>query len=87
MPHLVTMRGRQRAGTALVRPSQITSRRLVRAIPPATRATVYPIMMTPPTHPGGAYGNACPEVVMTSEATAGPGSSGAPSIQPWWKKL
>jgi hypothetical protein len=65
-------------------PSQITSRRLVRAIPPATRASVYPIMMTPPTHPGGAYGKAGPEVVMTSEATAGP-MTGAPSIQPWWK--
>ena len=47
------------AGRAsVVRPSQITSRRLVRAIPPATRATVYPIMMTPPTHPGGACGKA-----------------------------
>ena len=29
-------------------------------------------MKTPPTHPGGAYGKAGPEVVMTSEATAGP---------------
>jgi hypothetical protein len=29
-----------RAGPALGRPGQITSRRLVRAIPPATRATV-----------------------------------------------
>ena len=62
----LTRRRRQRAGRAFVRPTQITSRRLVRAIPPATRATVYPIVMTPPTHPGGASGNACPDMIMTA---------------------
>ena len=61
----LTRRGRQRADPAFVRPCQITSRRLVKAIPPATRATVYPIMMTPPTHPAGASGNACPDMIMT----------------------
>ena len=76
----------ERAGPALVRPSQITSRRLVRATPPATRATVYPIKRTPPTHAGGAYGNADRDLIMTSEATAG-AMTGAPSIQPWWKRL
>jgi len=67
-------------------PSQIRSHRLVRAIPPATRATVYVTMMTAPTHAGGAYGNAGPDVTMTSDATAG-AMTGAPSIQPWWKRL
>ena len=67
-------------------PSQITSRRLVKASPAAARATTYAIRMIPPTHAGGAFGKAGPEVVMTSEASAG-AMTGAPSIQPWWKRL
>jgi hypothetical protein len=86
VPRTLTGRGRQRAGPALVPTSQITSRRLVSAIPAATRATAYPIRMTPPTHPGGAYGNAGPDVIMTSEATAG-AMTGAARIQSWWNRL
>ena len=67
-------------------PSQITSRRLVKASPAAARATTYAIRMIPPTHAGGAFGKAGPEVVRTSEASAG-AMTGAPSIQPWWKRL
>src|ERR1700761_2506462 len=79
-------RRRASAGSAFARPSQITSRLLVRVIPPAVRATTYPIRMIPPTHAGGAFGKAGPDVIMTSEATAG-AMTGAPSIQPWWKRL
>lgn len=48
-----------------------TSERLADAAPKAASATPYPASTSPPTHQGGAYGNALPAVIITLEACAG----------------